>query len=72
MPQRSKHNDFEMNEEFIMVKEIFPNPGLSSTEKSKIKIPNDILLADPNFHEEKKVDLLFGGGAVAASGVEQE
>lgn len=57
---KSKFNNFERTVEFLILPQITEDVPQSSVNPSKINIPDNIVLADPNFYKSRKIDILLG------------
>ncbi|XP_043468116.1 uncharacterized protein LOC122502236 [Leptopilina heterotoma] len=56
----SKHNKFTANLSFFVAKNVTSKLPTELIETSKLHIPKDIFLADPEFYKPKTVDMLIG------------
>ncbi|XP_055909824.1 uncharacterized protein LOC129944422 [Eupeodes corollae] len=57
---RSRISEFETELELLVIKNITNHQPSKSFEVESWKIPKNIVLADPNFNETAKVDMLIG------------
>lgn len=57
---QSRHNNFKTILNCLVVPTITGNIPSISFERSKIKLPQNITLADPTFNEAGKIDMLLG------------
>ena len=53
-------NDFELNVNFLIFKEIADAMPVIPINRNAIKIPDEIFLADPEFHKQSNIDVLIG------------
>ncbi|CAD6230175.1 GSCOCG00012151001-RA-CDS, partial [Cotesia congregata] len=59
---KSRLNDYKKTLTFLVVPEISHFIPDQPIQRELIKIPDNIVLADPNFHKPAPVDLLLGAG----------
>lgn len=57
---QSKTTEFSDNLEFLIIPEICDTLPLQYVDRRQIDIPNNIKLADPEFHKPEKIDALLG------------
>lgn len=57
---KSLQEDFKVNLSFLIIEKITENLPTCTFDKLSLKLPSDILLADINFNENGKIDLLLG------------
>lgn len=57
---KSIKNNFQENLEFLVLERITQDIPQRLINKNEIKIPNNIILADPTFHRPSKIDVLLG------------
>ncbi|XP_076660965.1 uncharacterized protein LOC143364560 [Halictus rubicundus] len=60
---RSKINDYERTLTFLVIPKIASSIPDQPIDRSTIRIPKNIKMADPHFHRPASVDLLLGSGA---------
>ncbi|XP_044584991.1 uncharacterized protein LOC123265318 [Cotesia glomerata] len=66
---KSLNNKFQRSLSFLTVNEIAELSPNEIFPRNKIDIPKKIILADPEFHIPRPVDVLIGSGWVVAGGV---